>query len=388
MNRTRALPFLSNSSEKAMPVKTVKTIKGEASVTYTTTYKNNIAALRICGMEAYDFTLHKRMGTGVRGDDGSVCIAVRVHDACYLDGYEFARALKEKNSPVYQGEYDSEHFLYRATDEDVELFGDLDFSPGTNGFYLTMEADVPEGKEDITSFGIQMISSFKSEEEATREVTGSGPSVFKAYMQRFTVLKKIRQEAQSENFDIPIKYDSFKLYSGGVVPGNYNGFTKVFDIKRALYYAYLGGGAVYDEIELVEGKITRRIGFYTIDETTPINEASYDGVPVFAIPLPSDMKIPYMDSDSYYEVDEPYDLIEETYSFYIPQNDGNMYVFINEDITTVEEARKKLLGQVFYYQTEDRFEETEKLEPKIDAGVVVVEACTNLYAPLEVDYYE
>ncbi len=385
MNRARTLPFLSSSKARR---KKVATISGSSAVKYNNTRTDSIVGLRIYGDFVYNSALRMRMGVGVRGDDGSVRVAVRVHNECCLDGYEFVRVLKEKNSPLYQGEYDSDHFLYRVTEEDTELFGPLDFSPGILGYKLTLEADVPEEKADITTFGLQFISNYGSKHAATRSVTGAGPSTFSVTMSQGTLFKHMQQAAQTEAFDIPIRYDSFKLYNGSVVPERYKGYTKVFDIKEPLQYAYIDGRDTFDELDLISGKLTRRIARFIIDETTQINEASYDGVCVFAIPLPSDIKYFSMDSDVYSSVGDPYDLVEEKESFYIPDNDGNMYVFINENVVSVDEARKKLLGVVFYYQTEDRIEKIEKLEPKCDVGVVVVEACTNTSVKIEVDYYE
>ena len=385
MNKARLLPFLSRTTYRS---RLYKTAEGIGAIKYKNTRKHTFTGIKLYGDYVYSSALRRRVGIGVRGDDGSVRVAIRVHSDCYLDGYEFVRILKEKGSPAYQGEYDSEHFLYRVTEETTQLLGELDFAPGVLGYTLTFEAIVPETKADIEDFGLQFVSDYGSKYVAKRNNTGAGPSTFTVKIGAGIAFNKMQQAGQGEAFDIPIRYDSFKFYTGSVVPGRYKGVTRVIDIKEPLHYAYLAGKEVCDELDVIKGKITRKISKFIIDESTPINKASYDEIPVFAIPVPSDIKYPSMDCDTYYELNDPYDMPDEPDSFYIPEGDGNMYVFIDEDTLTVDEARKRLIGHTFYYQGDDRIEQIEKLYLSVDGGVVVVEACANERPEMEVNYYE
>lgn len=383
MNKRNALCHLAHTQ---IAEAKIGTLTSSGSVNYTTDKKNSIILVKIPGAEVRSGS-KGRAGVGVVGEDGKVRIGARVHGECFLDGYEFARVLKEKGSPCYGGEYDSEHFIYRVPDTQVELFSDLDFSPGAISFNLTFDAIVPEDKSDITTLEMYLVSDSLPKYAAKRKTTGAGVSTFINAFPKSITLKKIIQAATDDPFDLPIKYSSFKLYSGSTVPGEYQGFTQLFDIGTPLYSAYLGYRYVYDEAELVNGRITRRIALFRIDADTEINRCDYSGFRVYAIPLPSDISEPYMDSDYYTQCYDVYEAAEGWKTFFIPDGDGKMYVYFDEEISTDEEAKETLIGQVFYYPVKEWIQEIDKLKSEIKSGYVSIEACTNTVSRLEVDYY-
>lgn len=387
MNREQALPFIVGSQGKK---RKKITLENSYVVTYNSTKKNNLLSLKIYGDYNYDSTYTKRVGAGVIGDDGHARIAVRVHGECYLDGYELARVLKEKNLPNYAGEYDSEHFLYRVTKNTTKLLGDLDFSPGILGFNFRLNALVPEDKADITNFGLHFESSYGSKHIASRGTTGAGDATFTTYTQRGTLVKSLIQAAATEEYEIPIRYDSLKLYTGSAVPAsNYHGFTQVFDIGKPLMSVHIGKNEdIYDEADLINGTVTRRVGVFIIDSNTEINVATYYSIGTFAIPLPSDIKSNNMECEFLSHVGIIYEMPEVCDCFSVPKGDGYLYVYLNEDVTTVADVRRLLLGVEFYYEKIEETEIIEKFEGEIPEGVVVIESCNNTKAMMEVSYYE
>lgn len=387
MNKERALPFVVGSREKNRQIITLKT---NYLVTYNSKKKHNLLSLKIYGAYDYDSTYTKRIGAGVIGDDGRARIAVRVHGECFLDGYELARVLKEKNLPNYAGEYDSEHFLYRVTKNDTELLGDLDFSPGPLGFKFTVDALVPEDKANITNFGMHLKSNYGSKHLASRKTTGAGEATFTTYTQKGTLVKRLNQAAGTEEYEIPIRYDSLKLYTGTTVPSAaYQGFTKVFDIGKPLMSVHTGEeGDIFDEADLVAGTVTRRVGTFIVDSSTQINEAEYYSIGTFAIPLPSDIKSNNMECEFLSYVGNVYDMPDMYDCFCVPEGEGYLYVYFNEEVTSVADARELLLGVEFYYEKVETTEIIDKFESEIPEGFVAIESCNNREGWIEVSYYE
>lgn len=386
MNRQRALPFIAGSEGKS---RHLESITADNAATYKTTFNNSLLSVRVYGNTTYDLQTGERISVGVIGNDGNTRIGIRVHNECYLDGYELARVLREKGSVNYAGEYDSEHFLYRVTSEQTELLGDLDFTPGDPSLKLTFDAIIPEALADATSFGMYLKSSNNGKYSVARKTTGSGISNFSASIQKYLHLKKICQAAGSATYDIPIKYSSLKLYTGSTVPeSNYIGFTQVFDIGAPLLSSYFDGVQLRDVADLTAGTVTHKIGVFSIDENTQINKSAYAGVLTFAIPLPSDIIGTGLDCDYLTSTANPYDMIDTGDCFYVPEGDGNFYVYLNEEITEVVEAREYLVGMIFYYHMIEQTRQIEKLQGEIPVGTVVVEACTNIETQVEIDYYE
>ncbi len=356
----------------------------EGCISYTSPHSSSLCSVRIFGGMTDEVTIDGGVGI-IRGDE--CVIKLRIHGETYLDGYEFERILKERNSPCYGGQYDDEHFIYVAkanngytlldrTDMympngNLSVVGDaLLFAPITSGSKATgMQIKAINGNRAISFLGT----------EGAVEFQGNNGNASYNYA-------LIHRPLASE-FSYAIRYDTMRiLQNGNMTSEPYSGYIKEVTISSPLYKMSSSFyGELYDEYDVLSGVIKRRVQCYEIKEED-IESAYYMDYPVYMVKLPSMAKTDFgVINGALYESEY---FLESPGSMLLDMDGETLYLNLADDCASESEVMDYLSGyELFMYALyEEMIENVEIPELSTEAGTVAIEVCSTTPAPINITY--
>lgn len=364
---------------------------GEGSVKLSTSGEAELTSLRVYGADM-DYSCYD-VGTGAeRGlgyDDGDkVKLDLRVHGRCVIDGYEFARLMREGGSPAYGGEYGEDYFIYHGSaTEDYPVISSDRLMIGSTihrlEFIALLEEDYASGGR-LTP-GLHIASTAFSPNAVYAIGTGVGEFSFSGTSRSATQFAGLIHKAAPIALDLPIRYDSLKLYSTADSPvGDYVGRHISVELSRPL----LAIGEESDTLEAISGRVTRAIGEALIEDTGDISACYYYGYPCFKLPLPEGAVADQMGIEGYawcYSGEE-FEFFD--HAFAVDEATGSIYVYIDEETTEPEDAIAELVGRRMKFILKEPYEEMVEAAGNVELtdDVSYVYVCSEKSPTLEVNY--
>lgn len=366
------------------------TITGTSPLNFTTGSDHPIEGLIIYG-DTCTYDENELHYVGESDEAGGCVLNIRVHSTNWMDGREMVRQMVLANSPCYGGEYDSEHFIYICkSDGTYPVTSAKYMRPGNDVFTLSAQVLVLEDRgETAFSSGIHFDhytysgSPAKVSSGTVGEQTLSGKSLS---MGRTMGLV---HKPVAEEFNLPIKYDSVKLLKTGTsTDDGYIGYTSSIEIGeplRKIPCSYRDD--ICDELDAVNGTLTRRVYEMKIDESTTIGESEYSGSPCFYIQLPFTVRscVAYCIRLVCYENSS--EMLGGYASMFVAPTRNQIY-FRVDDETTLEEAKEMLMGESILLPLGS--EVTTTIDTTLDnlqpAGEVWVEVCSRANPELTLKY--
>ncbi len=350
--------------------------QGNGAISYDTRSDASLASLVVSGCT--DSGSDYITPVGIKTEDGYK-IKVRIHGGRLIDGYELERIMVERGSPCYGGKVDDEHFLYIAkSDGEYTVFDRSDIFIPDATLTVEGEAVLYNAREDgKTATGMQVVS-VSGRRAVAFLSTEAGETDFRLATGYIYGVKGIMHIPVEEEFSYAIRYDSFNIYINGEGSEEpYCGYTAEIMLDDALYSVNVRGNTVRDELDLISGRLVRRVCRVDLS-LCEITEAYYGYEPCFMITLPvsASSECSVMSNKLYYS--ESYGFVDTPDSVTLGANNKQLYMNLGEDITTVAEAREYLGDNAWLvYPRESASEEyVSPIEDSTIAGKVCIEVCS------------
>ena len=319
----------------------------------------------------------KNAGIGYNDENGQTHLFVRAHGANIMDGHELVRLMIASDSPAYGGEYDDEHFLYNCSAPECTVVSGRHFAlfPQAHTFKMTadLEEDVVNGGK--LSPGLYFKLPPRSPVAISAASSGVGAVEMTAKTPFGYLVTDMIHKPTGITAQIPIRYDSVRLYVGAAVGNDpYVGESVDFHLGTPLYADYYDD--IYDELECISGTVTRNIMAWDIEDDVTVTKVYYEGYPCFSVPLPTRAGGDFAEMDEFtYSSDSSDFELECTLCFVGPDRE-HAYFYLVDDISA-EEAREYIVGnRLLYLRSEP---EIIKLDSTISAAVTggefYVEVC-------------
>lgn len=346
-----------------------------------------LTSLVILGSSEYADGANHR-GLGYLREDGGFSLDVRVHGVNFFDGHELARLMRAEGSPAYGGDYDGEHFLYVGDASDTYTVVGSDHmaipsQPCTVRIPITLSEDVSTsvipGLRYETTSGSR--SALYGPATTECETVLSGKTIANQIFSRFVHV------GTGKDMQVQIYYDHVSLSEGNEATEEpYSGEAVTFDLGDVPLFG--DEYEVYDELDCMNGIITRRYGGGRINAKTDITEAVYMGIPCFRIRLPEFAKEGRITVGEY--IDCGFDHFAELGESVILSPEGNALYFRLYDGSTLDEVEELLDGELMFYPllSEKTVELGHGVDPYLTGMVHYVEACSTLSSPITITYRE
>ncbi len=357
---------------------------------YTSDMENSLLSFRIGGNFGDTDNGFGGKGVGTLSPDGKVRLSVRVHGENWCGAEELIRLMKKNNCPCYGGEYDDEHFIYICRADKEHLIAGKEDMRLKNAIYtLSFTGLITEDMGDGAVVpGIHFLyvgnvaSAISSATGAVGEQSFTGKNKVGNIPHGF-----IHKPVEAE-FQLPIRYDSVRLYTGSTDPGEYVGTACEFVLDDYLYAMSSENGEEIDVLDAVTGTVKRVVKSFTIDEKTEISNAIYEGYPCMSIPLPEIARVASIYCERLMNRISAEDLLyDEVTGYIVPPSRDRIYFRLSENSRDPDEALLELCGAVILYPIE---EQTIQLETALDvrtpAGKVIIEVADNLECSIDATY--
>lgn len=324
---------------------------------------------------------------GYTDAEGRCMLNVRISGNRFLDGEEFVRLMKATGSEAYGGEYDSEHFIYRALDKDCEVISPNHLMLPRTVCTLSMTATLAE---DLMNGG-RLVPGlhFKNSSGAYSAISAGSSDVGDVEMKGSSAsgseFSGLVHRAVATPMELPIRYDSVSLAVGTAVSDEpYEGQNLSFEIGAPLRaFDYYG---TCDELDCVSGTLTRRVAYYEGADLGELSVAKYGGMPCFMLMLPERMMDTRLMAGGLSVVSSFSDYPETAEVIAAPTLDR---LYLNFPGTpTPEEALAMLDESYFAYAMAE--EQVTKLPSgmitELGAGTYYISVCSDSYHTVDVSY--
>lgn len=324
---------------------------------------------------------------GYTETDGSVRLNVRVNGERFLDGEEFVRLMIAGGCEVYGGEYDSEHFLYLASDKDCEVISPnhLMLPSDILAFSMTatLDEDVANGGSLVPGLhfkdSIGTYTAIWATKSGVGEVKMSGLNATGGDFSGFV------HRAVEAPMSLPIRYDSVSLSVGTYASMEpYSGESLSFEIGAPLRtISYYGD---HDELECVSGTLTRRVGWHDLTGEEELTAVNYSGTACFMLMLPEKMKDSRLITNNF-EVVGAFSSDAENNEILVAPTLDRLYLRF-PDTPALDDARSRLAGTYLAYAlAEERvIQLATKMSAELGGGTQYICVCSESYNTVDVSY--
>ena len=377
MVKDAAMRILSALSEGA--VEKYLSVSGRGTVSYLSSERNSLNELRIFGALPSDLT---EGSPGIITEDGK--LLVRIHGNAYLDGGGFEDRLRERY-PEYIGESSNGYFLYKGSNEGAATFFDpRDIKLPSGGITLSMTVNAEAAGTIVP--GICLLGDYSS---YAVKGTATAPGDTELSLKSTLKLQGVGHRRVSGAGDVMINKKSFMLYSGNSKPSEYWCARCEVDIGEPLLAAQNGFTTVRDELELVEGRLTRRIGMIKISADTELEPIKIAGYLCYKIALPTPAGKPWAYSERLPFYSDMSELISSLDGMIMDPGLEAIYMYVSEEMLADASIAEYFNGVIITYPLRDEVvSETVTVGDVTRVGDIIIEACSVNDAEIEIRYKE
>ncbi len=351
-------------------------ISGSSEISYDTDYPLEISTFLLCGAAVEEKPMSGRYHSPGFLEDGSYKINMRVRGKTILDGREFERILKERDSPIYGGTVGEDSFVINIkSDKEYPLITTEDIKFPNGSFVFSADCMLDEPQDNLSA-GIQAKYMSNGSLTAKLEHGDIYENSFKLQYMFSNKIYGLYSKPSAEDFSYVVPYDSMRLYKGTRNDEPYIGYTIKLDVGEGLYR--LPGNGISDTYDLVAGILTRKVAkvsFSSLD----IREAKYEGVSCFTAELPIKAKAGCdIYNDNFYT--RNHTLYEDDSCSMFLDPTGERIFFIRDVGDTLEDIKAYFAendSDIFYERNVHIIENKTAPQIKPPSGKFTIEVCSS-----------